>query len=52
MTTICAYAATLVLFLAADMVWLGTMTGRFYRPVLGDLLLAKPNLLQIGRAHV
>jgi len=34
-----------VLFLAADMVWLGTMTGRFYRPVLGDLLLAKPNLL-------
>ncbi len=48
MTLLCAYAATLVLFLAADMVWLGTMTGRFYRPILGDLLLAKPNLIAAG----
>lgn len=44
MTIVCAYAATLVLFLVADMAWLSTMTGRFYRPVMGDLLLAKPNL--------
>lgn len=44
MTIACAYAVTLGLFLAADMAWLGTMTGRFYRPILGDLLLAKPNL--------
>lgn len=44
MTIVYAYAATLVLFLVADMAWLSTMTGRFYRPVMGDLLLAKPNL--------
>lgn len=44
MTLVYAYATTLVLFLVADMMWLGTMTGRLYRPVLGDLLLAKPNL--------
>lgn len=44
MTIPCAYAVTLILFLAADMAWLSTMTGRFYRPILGDLLLAKPNL--------
>lgn len=44
MTILCAYAVTLVLFLAADMAWLSTMTGRFYRPVIGDLLLAKPHL--------
>lgn len=44
MTIFSAYAVTLVLFLAVDMAWLSTMTGRFYRPVLGDLLLDKPNL--------
>lgn len=45
MTIVYAYGATLVLFLAADFVWLSTMTARFYRPVLGDLLLAKPNMV-------
>jgi uncharacterized membrane protein len=44
MMTLYAYAATLVLFLAADMAWLTTMTRLIYRPVLGDVLLARPNL--------
>ncbi len=37
------YAAALVVFLAADMVWLGTMVGRIYRPALGDILAATVN---------
>ncbi|MHB1205746.1 MAG: DUF2177 family protein [Rhodospirillaceae bacterium] len=44
MTIPYTYVVTLILFLAADMAWLRTMTGRFYRPALGDLLLAQPNL--------
>jgi uncharacterized membrane protein len=32
-------------FIAMDMVWLKTMAERLYRPVLGDLLRAEPNLL-------
>lgn len=38
------YAAALVVFIAADMVWLGTMVGRIYRPTLGDILAATVNL--------
>lgn len=48
MTIPFAYVVTLVLFLAADMAWLITMTGRFYRPALGDLLLAQPNLAAVA----
>ncbi|NTJ43078.1 DUF2177 family protein [Agrobacterium larrymoorei] len=33
-----AYAATLVVFLAIDAVWLSTMADLLYRPLLGDLL--------------
>jgi len=44
MTYIAAYGATLLVFLLADMVWLGTMVSRLYRPVLGDLLLPEANL--------
>ncbi|MBX7199936.1 MAG: DUF2177 family protein [Rhodospirillaceae bacterium] len=43
MTIVYSYAITLALFLAADMAWLSAMVGRFYRPVMGDLLLAKPH---------
>jgi uncharacterized membrane protein len=39
-----SYAAALVVFLAADMVWLGTMVGRIYRPALGDILAPTVNL--------
>lgn len=38
------YAAALIVFLAADMLWLGTMVGRIYRPALGDVLAATVNL--------
>lgn len=48
MIPVAAYIAALALFLAADMAWLGAMTGHFYRPILGDLLLAKPNLAAAG----
>ena len=42
-TYVVAYIATLVVFLAADMVWLGTMVNRIYRPALGDILSASVN---------
>jgi uncharacterized membrane protein len=44
MTNLAAYAATLALFLVADMAWLGTMVNRVYRPALGDLLIEGVNL--------
>lgn len=44
MTYITAYGAALLVFFLADMVWLGTMVSRLYRPVLGDLLLLEVNL--------
>src|SRR5579862_5172428 len=31
-------------FLAIDMVWLGLMASRFYRPILGEVALASVNL--------
>jgi uncharacterized membrane protein len=39
-----AYLAALVAFVALDMVWLGTMVSRLYRPTLGDILLTAVNL--------
>jgi uncharacterized membrane protein len=38
------YLAALVTFVAADMVWLGTMAPRFYRPTLGDIAISGVNL--------
>ena len=38
------YLATLAAFVLADMVWLGTMASRLYRPTLGDIALAGVNL--------
>ena len=43
-TNLAAYAATLALFLIADMAWLGTMVNRVYRPALGDILIEGVNL--------
>ena len=37
------YLASLVTFVAADMVWLGTMAPRFYRPTLGDIAISGIN---------
>jgi uncharacterized membrane protein len=33
-----AYVATLIVFLALDAVWLGTMAERLYRPAIGHLM--------------
>ncbi|MGV4792020.1 DUF2177 family protein [Rhizobium sp. F40D2] len=37
-TSIVAYLATLIVFVAIDFVWLSTMADRLYRPTLGDML--------------
>jgi len=39
-----AYLATLAVLVLADMVWLGTMASRLYRPTLGDIALPGVNL--------
>ena len=41
---ISAYLCALLAFTAVDMAWLSVMAGRFYRPTLGDILLADVNL--------
>lgn len=38
------YLAALVMFVAADMIWLGIMSSRFYKPLLGDIALSGVNL--------
>ncbi len=45
MQLLIAYGLTITGFLAIDAVWLTTMTGAFYKPRLGALLLDKPDLL-------
>ncbi|MGB7976220.1 MAG: DUF2177 family protein [Roseiarcus sp.] len=44
MTFVAGYVATLVAFVAADMVWLGVMVERVYRPALGEILSTSVNL--------
>ncbi|MGV8839360.1 MAG: DUF2177 family protein [Bauldia sp.] len=39
-----SYAATAVVFLGLDFVWLNVMSPSFYRPRLGALLLESPNI--------
>jgi len=39
-----AYLTALAVFVLADMVWLGTMASRLYRPTLGDIALSGVNL--------
>lgn len=41
MTYALAYGAALVIFVAVDALWLGNVAPRLYRPILGDILLAK-----------
>ena len=38
------YLAVAIAFVAIDMIWLGTMAERLYRPVLGEMLRLQPNL--------
>jgi uncharacterized membrane protein len=44
MTFVAGYVATLVAFVAADMVWLGIMVERVYRPAIGNTLSTSVNL--------
>ena len=44
MIHIVGYLVALATFVAADMIWLGLMTPRFYRPTLGDILMTGVNL--------
>jgi uncharacterized membrane protein len=44
MVYLIGYFVALVTFVAADMVWLGTMAPRFYRPTLGDIAISGVNL--------
>lgn len=44
LTALIGYVTTLVAFLAADMIWLGIMAPRYYRPTMGDIVLASVNL--------
>ena len=40
MSHLIAYIAALLVFGILDAIWLWTMSGRLYRPVLGDILLS------------
>ena len=44
MAIVIGYFGALAAFLAADMVWLGAMASRVYRPVLGDMAAPTVNL--------
>ncbi len=43
-----AYAATAVVFLGLDYIWLSRLAIGFYRSQIGDLLLARPNFAAAG----
>ncbi|WP_029415085.1 DUF2177 family protein [Brevundimonas bacteroides] len=42
---IAAYIGTAVAFAAIDFVWLTNMTDRLYRPVIGPIMAAKPDMV-------
>ncbi len=42
---IAAYVGAAVAFAAIDFVWLTNMTERFYKPVIGPILAAKPDMV-------
>jgi uncharacterized membrane protein len=44
MNAIAGYIVSLLAFVALDMVWLGIMAPRFYRPTLGDIVISGVNL--------
>ncbi len=44
LTALIGYVTALVVFFAVDMVWLGIMAPRYYRPIMGDIALATVNL--------
>jgi len=44
MSVLVAYIVSVIAFVACDMVWLGIMASRFYRPTLGDIAIQGVNL--------
>lgn len=44
-TWLVAYFATLVVFLAVDAIWLGTIASGWYRSAIGHLMLDRPNFV-------
>jgi uncharacterized membrane protein len=44
MVFVAGYAVSLAVFVILDMVWLGNMVNRVYRPTLGDVLISGVNL--------
>jgi uncharacterized membrane protein len=44
LTALTGYVTALVVFFGVDMVWLGIMASRYYRPIMGDIALATVNL--------
>ncbi|HET7888794.1 MAG TPA: DUF2177 family protein [Bradyrhizobium sp.] len=48
MNLLVTYLSIAIAFLAIDAVWLSTMAGRLYQPVLGDILRSEPNLSAAG----
>jgi len=44
MAFLAAYVACFVAFVGLDMIWLGVMVERLYRPALGDMLATTVNL--------
>jgi uncharacterized membrane protein len=47
-----AYISALLAFFIADMVWLGAMVNRLYRPAIGDLMAEHINLPAAGLFYV
>jgi len=47
-----AYIATLLVFLAADALWLGVLMGPTYADWLGPLMLAQPRLAPAGAFYL
>jgi uncharacterized membrane protein len=47
-----AYLATAIVFFGVDFVWLSTMTSRFYRSRMGELLVDQPNFVAAGSFYL
>ncbi len=44
MIIVLSYISSALIFVGIDFIWLSNMMPRLYQPVMGDILLAKPNL--------
>lgn len=52
MTNVIAYVSALVVFVVIDMIWLGTMASRLYKPMLGDILAPQFNMAAAGAFYL